>query len=97
MPLQKLTSDELATIDLAGNPVVVEYAAFLRSIQPGDGGLGRTATEGCTEFTLRKRIKDGAKLAGVNVKFLRSPKGEVVFQVVGNPNAPRRPGRKPNI
>jgi len=82
MPLKKLTRAELAATAATprGGPPA-EYVAFLRGLRPGEAGRAVLADEGATKITVKRRLEAAAQAAGVPLRFLRSPAGEVQFEV----------------
>ncbi len=74
MALTKLSKHEIAA-----NP---EYLKFLRSLKAGEGGRALVSEEGVSKPTLKQQLNTAAQAAGVTIKFHRSPKDEVIFQVV---------------
>ena len=76
MPFEKLTADE---IDAFGS----EYVSFLRSLKPGEGARASVDKEGVTKVTLKKRLDRAAEIAGVDIKFHRSPSDVVILEVTG--------------
>ena len=81
MPLQKLTRADLAGNGAAGRNVPAEYVEFMRGLRPGDGGKAVLADEGATKITVKRRLEAAAQAAGTTIRFLRSPAGEVQFEV----------------
>jgi len=83
MPFEKLSKAELAGAGAAGRRVVpAEYVAFIRGLRPGEGGRAVLADEGvASKVTMKARLEAAAQTAGVSLRFLRSPAGEVKFEV----------------
>jgi len=81
MPLQKLTRAELAAPGGGRRQVPAEYVAFLRGLRPGEAGRAVLADEGATKITVKRRLEAAAQATGVPLRFLRSPAGEVQFEV----------------
>jgi len=81
MPFEKLTKAELAGPRAMGGNVPAEYVSFLRGLKPGEGGRAVLADEGATKITVRRRLEAAAAATGVPLRFLRSPAGEVKFEV----------------
>jgi hypothetical protein len=75
MTFEKLSADEIAAYGS-------EYVAFLKTLKPGEGARASVGKEGVTKITLKKRLRKAADIAGVSVKFIRSPKDAVVLQVM---------------
>lgn len=82
MPFEKLTAAELGSARDGRRQVPPEYVAFLRRLSPGDGGRAVLADEGvASKVTMKARLEAAASAAGVSLRFLRSPAGEVRFEV----------------
>lgn len=80
MPIQKLTRADFDAP--AGRNVPVEYVEFIRGLRPGDGGRAVLVEEGvASKVTMKARIEAAATAAGKPIRFLRSPAGEVHFEV----------------
>lgn len=82
MPFQKLTRADLGSTGDGRRQVPAEYVAFLQGLRPGEGGRAVLADEGgASKVTMKARLEAAAKAAGVPLRFLRSPAGEVQFEV----------------
>ena len=77
--------------------VATEYVKALATIPAGSGGEVDIAEEGIGRESVKNRLKKAAAHANVQIKFVRSGKGQVVFEVLGPEAAPapRRRGRPP--
>jgi hypothetical protein len=83
----KLTADDAAAYDS-------EYVAFLKSLRPGQAGRANLTAEGvATKITMKRRLQRAAEIANVELRFHRSARDEVVFEVVSAPERRRRPNR----
>lgn len=60
-----------------------EYAEFVSSLKKGEGGLVNVEEAGVSRQTVKNRLKTSADASGVEIKFIRSPQEEVLFEVVG--------------
>jgi hypothetical protein len=49
----------------------------------GEGARAGTKQEGVTKVTLKKRLAKAAEIAGVKIKFHRSPPDAVILERVG--------------
>lgn len=92
MSLQKLTRAQLAGAGDAG--VYLPYCQFLAGLSAGDGGRATVADEGVSRQTIKARLNAAAAASDMEIKFHRSGKDEVIFEVVNAPERPRR-GRRP--
>jgi len=79
--IERLTSAELNRFRTTSrNP---EYVEFLSALRVGEGGRIAVADTGVSRISVKNRVDQAAKIAGVQVKYLRSPQDVVVFQAVG--------------
>jgi hypothetical protein len=76
VPIEKLSSDQIAALGSA-------YVSFLRGLSVGEGARAGTKQEGVTKVTLKKRLAKAAEIAGVKIKFHRSPPDAVILERVG--------------
>ena len=60
-----------------------EYVEMVSDLRKGEGGKVIVEAAGVSRQTVKNRLKSSAAAAGVEIKFLRSPQTEVVFEVVG--------------
>jgi hypothetical protein len=75
MPIERLSTDQVSAYGSA-------YVSFLRGLSVGEGARAGTKQEGVTKVTLKKRLAKAAEIAGVQVKFHRSPPNSVVLERV---------------
>ncbi len=75
---------KLSTDELAARP---DYVQFFKSLTVGEGGMASIAGEGVGRQSLKGRLKLAATAAKVQIKFRRSDKATVVFEVVGRDGA----------
>ena len=81
MPIQALTPAELSVS--SPSEAAQSYAAFLRDCPVGHGGRITVADEGASRLTIKNRLKQAAALAGVVLRYPRSSKDVVVFEILG--------------
>jgi len=81
MPIRSLTPAELAVS--SPSEATQGYADFLRDCPVGHGGHITVAEEGASRLTIKNRLKQAASLAGVVLRYPRSSKDVVVFEVLG--------------
>ena len=81
MPIESLTKKDLEA-KVPSNAVHQEYFEFLQSARVGSGGRLIVKAEGVGRQTVKNRLKKASALSGKNIKFLRCPTDQVVFQVV---------------
>ena len=60
-----------------------EYVAFVGDLKKGEGGVVDVAAAGVGRQTVKNRLKAGADAVGDKIKFLRSSRDIVVFEVAG--------------
>jgi len=92
MPIQALTPAELKVS--SPSEATQGYAAFLQSCQAGHGGRITVAEEGASRLTIKNRLNQAAELAGVVLRYPRSSKDVVVFEVLGLTGEVTRPPSK---
>ncbi|MCB9176728.1 MAG: hypothetical protein H6648_06150 [Caldilineae bacterium] len=81
MPIEALSKKDLEEKAPASR-VHPEYVSFLTSARLGTGGRLYVAKEGVSRQSVKNRLKAAAVVTGKNIKFLRSPSEQVVFQIV---------------
>ena len=81
MPIEALTKSELESTPASSGHE--EYVAFLRGARAGSGGTLEVAKEKVTRQTIKNRLRTAAQITGREIRFQRSSKDSVVFQVVG--------------
>jgi hypothetical protein len=89
---------KLSPTDLARHRVTgarPEYAEFLRTLSVGEGGRVDVAKTGVSRQTVKNRINAAAAATGVKVKYLRRRGDDLVFEVVGAVEPPKRRGGRP--
>lgn len=92
MPIQALTPAELSVS--SPSEAAQSYAAFLRDCPVGHGGRITVADEGASRLTIKNRLNQAADLAGVVLRYPRSSKDVVVFEVLGLVGEVTRPPSK---
>ncbi len=95
MPIQALSPAELKVS--SPSAATLEYASFLADCQAGHGGRITVAEEGASRLTIKSRLSQAAALSGVVLRFPRSSKDLVTFEVLGKVGevevAPSKRGR----
>ncbi len=81
MSLHKLTPNQVAQKKVAGT-ANQQYVEALSGLKPGEGGEATVAEEKVSKQTIKNRIKKAADHLEIEVKFIRSSKDEVAFEVV---------------
>jgi len=74
MPLEKLSPEELATN--------TEYVKTLKGLKIGEGGRTTTEKEGVGKVTIKQNLLAAAQAINAEIKFRRSDRNTVVFEVV---------------
>ncbi len=81
MLIQKLSKQELKRLSRSGSSGYHPYTDFIAGLRVGEGGRLAVAEEGVSRFSIKQRLTKSAAVAGVTIKFYRSPEDTVVFQV----------------
>lgn len=75
MPLQKLSRNQVTA-----HP---EYVDFVQSLRVGEGGESTVERERVGKVSIKQRLDRAAGVVGVKIRYIRSDKETVVFQVTG--------------
>lgn len=79
MALIKLSAEQLSLG--ASTAPVSEYAVFLAGLDVGEGGRTTVEAERVSRQTIKARLTAAAKEVGAEIKFHRTGKHEVIFEV----------------
>ena len=83
MTFQKLSKNDLRNLTGTGSRgAPKEYVDFVNSLRKGEGGSVDVSKAKASKQTVKNRLTRAAEIAGIKLKFRRSPEKKVVFEVV---------------